>query len=80
MVSTVARNPFDDMDDYEMERSFSERQERMGSGTMDDLLTMAIVVFIVVGLVLAGLGWLDAQFGWGLKDWLVGVFQELFKN
>ncbi len=45
-----------------------------GNEGSDDILLIGIGALIVLGLVLAALGWLDSVFGWGLlpvvKGWL----------
>lgn len=42
-------------------------------GDYDDLIMYAFYAVLVVGAILAGLGWLDHQFGWHLVDWAKGL-------
>lgn len=59
-------------DDYEMERRMDEIEERRGFGD-DSVLMTFIGIGVGLAVILAGLGWLDSQFGWGTVDWLKGL-------
>lgn len=68
----MARRNRGGWDDYEMERRMDEAEERRGYGDDTVLLTF-IGIGVAIALVLAGLGWLDAQFGWGTVEWFKGL-------
>lgn len=68
------------MDDHEFERQMEEySRRRRGSGSDlgpddgSDILTVLFVAVLVVGAIAAGLGWVDNQFGWGLREWFTGL-------
>lgn len=73
-------------EDDEFDRRLEESRRRRGESeyfnggggddTLDELLPMIFGIIIAVGLVLAGLGWLDAQFGWGLRPLVEGWLQD----
>jgi len=42
----------------------------------DVIKTLVYVGFGIVGILMIA-GFLDAQFGWGLQDWIIGKFNEL---
>lgn len=47
---------------------------------IDSLVWIGIAVVVGLAAITAGLGWLDAEFGWGLKaafmSWLNGLFHK----
>lgn len=53
------------------------------AGSDDDLSDTIVWMVVIVGgglaLLSAGLGWLDHQFGWGLREGLFSFLQGLFK-
>lgn len=62
------------MSEWDMERQMDDIDRRRGSGGDDsDLLAIAVGVVVAGAAALAGAGWLDAQFGWGLRAWLEGL-------
>lgn len=68
----MARRGRGGWDDYEMERRMEEMEDRRAYG--DDTIIYTIIgIAVTLGLVLAGLGWLDNQFGWGTVEWFKGL-------
>lgn len=65
------RRPYDD------QRRSNESSD-IFSDIVDDLAGPALVVIIAFAVVLGGLGWLDSTFGWGLKDWFLGLVGGIF--
>lgn len=62
-------------DDYEMERRMEEIEERRGYSD-DYVLYVFIGIAFGIAAILAGLGWLDNQFGLGTVAWfkdLIGL-------
>lgn len=60
----------DGYDDYELERRMDDIDDRRSSsGPFDDLIVLLFGFVLGVGLIGAGLGWLDSRFGWGLLPW-----------
>lgn len=64
----MARRNRGGWDDYEMERRMDEIEERRGYSDDTVLLTF-IGIGVAIALILGGLGWLDAQFGWDTVGW-----------
>lgn len=62
----------DGWDDYEMEKRMQESEDRRAYGDDSVLLTF-IGIGVAFALLLGGLGWMDAQFGWGTVDWFKGI-------
>lgn len=56
------------MDDYEMERRMEEIEDRRGYADDTVILTF-IGIAVGIGLIVAGLGWVDQQFGWSTVEW-----------
>lgn len=67
----------DEERDRRMDEMYARRHDSNGGDDGTDLVGFFVGVIIVIALILAGLGWIDNQFGWGLRDWLLGVFHEL---
>ena len=63
------------MDDREFERRMEDYHRRNGSGGSGDDGSDIIVIFFLIAVgfaaLVAGLGWVDDQFGWGLRDALM---------
>lgn len=71
----------DDMTDWEFERRMEDAHRRQGGdgggfsgGGSDDLIVWVVGLLIGAAVVLAGAGWLDEQFGWGVRDWIIARF------
>lgn len=62
-------------------RRSARRYGGYGSESDDDIFeslwVMLFVGAIVLGLLAAGVGWLDHQFGWGILPWFQGVVHDL---
>lgn len=63
-----------DMDDYELERRMRYVQDRREEDD-DSVILLLIGIVVGIGVVGAGLGFLDHQFGWHLLDWFKGLLQ-----
>lgn len=66
----------DRMSDWDFDRRMEDSRRRRGDDDDDDS-PLLMIVYIVLGFAAAvGVaGWLDAQFGWGLVDWLMGMLK-----
>lgn len=60
----------DEERDRRLDEMYRNSESQRGSGGSDELLFMIVGIVVGLGLLLAGAGWLDAQFGWGIRDWL----------
>lgn len=77
----MSRRRREGMDDWEIERRMEEIEDRrVTSDPFDDIIVLGFVVIVVIALIAAGLGWVDHQLGWGLKDWFLGLLNGLFKR
>lgn len=76
-LRTMARRD-DRMSDWDFDRRMEDAQRRRGvdDDDADSPIMMFVYIFIGFAAVVGAAGWLDAQFGWGLVDWIMGMLKN----